>query len=96
LWCKVFGPPIFNNKLLKFITIAEIIVVKVLGFIENEQTFSTISFMKNKLLLIQISFLKLFFLVSLIIFLVTSNNGKKKDVVKNKLVIFDTNVIKII
>jgi hypothetical protein len=61
LRCKVFGPPIFNNKLLEFIKIAKIIVVKVIGFIENEQTFSTISFMKNKLLLIQIIIFKLFF-----------------------------------
>jgi len=74
-WRKVFGPPIFN-KLFKFIKIVKIIVVKVLGFIENEQIFNTISFMNNKLILIKICVFKLVFLLCLIIFLITSNNGQ--------------------
>jgi hypothetical protein len=36
LWCKVFSPSILNHKLLKYIKLAKIVIVEVLGFIEDE------------------------------------------------------------
>jgi hypothetical protein len=35
LWCKVFSTSIFNHKLLKYIKLAKIVIVQVLGSIEN-------------------------------------------------------------
>ncbi len=36
LWCKVFSTSILNHKLLKYIKSAKIVVVQVLGSIEDE------------------------------------------------------------
>jgi hypothetical protein len=47
--CKVFRSPFHNHKLSKLIKLVEIIVVLVLGYVENERTFNTVAFMKTKL-----------------------------------------------
>jgi hypothetical protein len=39
----------FNHKFSKYIKLIEIVVIQVLGFVENEKTFSTIRFMKSRL-----------------------------------------------
>jgi hypothetical protein len=48
LWWKVTTSPI-NQKLSKYMKLIEVNVVHVLGSIENECTFNTLSFMKNQL-----------------------------------------------
>jgi hypothetical protein len=48
MWCKVFGSPFLNHKLLKFIKLTEIIVVHMFGFVEDEHTFNIVAFMKTK------------------------------------------------
>jgi hypothetical protein len=48
MWCKVFGSPFLNHKLLKFIKLTEIIVVQMFGFVEDEHTFNIVAFMKTK------------------------------------------------
>jgi hypothetical protein len=49
LWHKVFGYLVFNHKLLKFIELAKIGTIEVLGFVEDERTFNTVNFMKIRL-----------------------------------------------
>ncbi len=49
MWQKVSRSPLLNHKLSKFIKLAEIIVVQVFGFVEDECTFSIVTFMKTKL-----------------------------------------------
>ena len=49
LWCRIEANGLLRNKLSKYMKIAELVVVTVLGSVEDEQTFSTLSFMKNKL-----------------------------------------------
>jgi hypothetical protein len=49
LWCKVYGSPLLNHKLLKFIKMIEIIVIQVFGFVKNEHMFNIVAFMKTKL-----------------------------------------------
>jgi hypothetical protein len=47
--CKVSRFPFHNHKLLKLIKLAKIIVVLVLGSVENERNFNIVAFMKTKL-----------------------------------------------
>jgi hypothetical protein len=49
MWHKVFRSPFINHKLLEFIKLVKIVVVQVLGYIEDERIFSTMAFMKIKL-----------------------------------------------
>jgi hypothetical protein len=49
LWCKVFCCTIFNHILFEFIKLVEIVVIQMFASIEDEQAFSMINFMKNKL-----------------------------------------------
>ncbi len=50
LWCKVFSTSILNHKFLKYIKLAKIVVVQVLGSIEDQWTFNIIGFfLRNKL-----------------------------------------------
>jgi hypothetical protein len=49
LWCKISTFVVFNFNLSEDIKLVEIIVVQVIGLVENEWTFNTITFMKNKL-----------------------------------------------
>lgn len=49
LWTKISSSPILNIKLLKFIKLAKITCVQVLGFVEDEKSLSTMVFIKNKL-----------------------------------------------
>jgi hypothetical protein len=49
LWCKITISPTLNNKLLEYMKLAEITDVQVLGLVEDEHTFSTLNFMKNRL-----------------------------------------------
>jgi len=50
IWRKIFASAIFNHKISEFVELVEIATLQVLGFIEDECTFNTINFMKNKLL----------------------------------------------
>ncbi len=49
LWCKISTFVVLNLNLSKYIKLIEITVVQVIGSIEDEQTFNTIAFIKNKL-----------------------------------------------
>jgi hypothetical protein len=49
LWRKIFTSIVLNLNLSEYIKLAEITVVQVIGSIEDEQTFNTIAFIKNKL-----------------------------------------------
>jgi hypothetical protein len=49
LWAKITSSPILNIKLSKFIKLAEISCVQVLGSIKDEQCFLVVVFIKNKL-----------------------------------------------
>jgi hypothetical protein len=49
LWCKITTNPILNHKLSKFMKLVEIVIVQVFNLVEDECTFNTISFMKNRL-----------------------------------------------
>jgi hypothetical protein len=48
LWCKISTFVVFNFNLSEYIKLAKIIVVQVIGLVEDEWTFNTIAFMKNK------------------------------------------------
>jgi hypothetical protein len=47
LWRKISTFVVLNINLSKYIMLTKIIVVQVIGSIENERTFSTIAFMKK-------------------------------------------------
>lgn len=49
LWQKIDTSPHLRFQLSEYMKIAELVVVMVLGSVEDERTFSTLSFMKNKL-----------------------------------------------
>jgi hypothetical protein len=49
LWCKTSISIVLNLNLSEYIKLAEIIVIQVIGLVENEQTFNIVAFMKNKL-----------------------------------------------
>ncbi len=49
LWCKITANPILNHKLSKFMKLVEIVITQVFNLVEDECTFNTISFMKNRL-----------------------------------------------
>ena len=49
LWHRLEASGLLRHKLSEYLKIVELAVVVVLGSIENEHTFSTLSFMKNKL-----------------------------------------------
>ena len=49
MWLKVSTSIILLHKLLEFIKVAEIAMVHILGSVEDERTFSNLTFMKNKL-----------------------------------------------
>jgi len=46
---KIFTSSIFNHKCSEYIKFARIVAVQVFGSVENECTFNTVSFMKNRL-----------------------------------------------
>jgi len=48
LWVKITSFPILKIKLSKFIKLAEITRVNVLGFVKDERCFSTMFFIKKK------------------------------------------------
>ena len=49
LWRRLEANGLLRQKLSEYMKIAELAVVTVLGSVEDERTFSTLSFMKNKL-----------------------------------------------
>ena len=49
LWHRIEASGLLRNKLSEYMKIAELTVVKVLESVEDERTFSTLSFMKNRL-----------------------------------------------
>lgn len=49
MWHKVFRSPLINHKLSEFIKLVKIVVVQVLGYIQDEHIFNTMAFMKIKL-----------------------------------------------
>jgi hypothetical protein len=49
LWRRLEASGLLRHKLSEFMKITELAVVIVLGSVEDERTFSTLSFMKNKL-----------------------------------------------
>lgn len=49
LWRRLEASGLLRHKLSEFMKITELAVVSVLGSVEDERTFSTLSFMKNKL-----------------------------------------------
>jgi hypothetical protein len=49
LWRRVEASCLLRRKLFEFLKVVELVVVIVLGFVEDERTFNTLSFMKNKL-----------------------------------------------
>jgi hypothetical protein len=49
LWRRIEASGLLRQKLSEFMKVVELAVVTVLGSVEDERTFSTLSFMKNKL-----------------------------------------------
>ena len=49
LWRRIEANGLLRNKLSEYMKIVELAVVTVLGSVEDERTFSTLSFMKNRL-----------------------------------------------
>jgi len=49
LWMKIISFPILICKLSEYKKLVEIAMVRVLGFVEDERTFSNLTFMKNRL-----------------------------------------------
>ena len=49
LWRRIEANGLLWNKLSKYMKIAELAIVTVLEYVEDERTFSTLSFMKNRL-----------------------------------------------
>jgi hypothetical protein len=49
LWRSIEANNYFKHTLSEFIKIAEIAIVMVLGSVQDERTFSTVTFAKNKL-----------------------------------------------
>lgn len=48
LWQKLDSNALLASKLSEFVKVAEVIIVTVLGFVEDERTFSTLNYMKSK------------------------------------------------
>lgn len=48
LWMKLSNNALLVSKLLEFLKLAKIAVVTILGFVEDERTFSTLNYMKFK------------------------------------------------
>ncbi len=48
LWTRINSSLILNQKLSKYNKLAKIVMVQVLGTVEDERTFNNLSFMKNK------------------------------------------------
>ncbi len=49
LWKTLISSQILENIILKYITLTKLLVVQVIGFIEDECCFSTLNLMKTKL-----------------------------------------------
>jgi hypothetical protein len=49
LWKTFTSFLILKNKILRYIKLVELAIVKVISFIEDEHYFSTLTFMKTKL-----------------------------------------------
>ena len=49
LWCSLDANSYLHHFLSEFIILAELAIIMVLGSIQDERTFSTVSFMKSKL-----------------------------------------------
>jgi hypothetical protein len=49
MWLKIQSLPLLVLKLNEYLKVAKIVMVQVLGLIEDEKTFSNLAFMKNKL-----------------------------------------------
>jgi len=49
VWVRIGQNALMLNRLSEFIKVAEIAICAVLGSVEDERTFSTLSFMKSKL-----------------------------------------------
>ena len=49
LWRRIKANGLLRHKLSDYFKVVELAVVTVLGSVEDERTFSTLSFMKNKL-----------------------------------------------
>jgi hypothetical protein len=49
LWNKLFRNALLCAQLSKFMNIAKLVVVQIMGSVEDEKTFSTLTFMKTKL-----------------------------------------------
>jgi hypothetical protein len=48
LWQKLGSNALLASKLLEFVKIAKVATVTILDFVEDEQTFSTLNYMKSK------------------------------------------------
>ncbi len=49
LWKTFSSSQIFVKKILEYIKLAELVIVQVIGSVEDERCFSTLTFMKTKL-----------------------------------------------
>jgi hypothetical protein len=49
LWKKLTSNALLCAHLFKFIKVIELIMVQIMGFVEDEKTFSTLTFMKTRL-----------------------------------------------
>jgi hypothetical protein len=48
LWLKLSSNALLASKLSEFLKLAKIAAVTILGFVEDERTFSTLNYMKSK------------------------------------------------
>jgi hypothetical protein len=46
---KLFPNALLCAQLFEFMNMAKLVVVQIMGFVEDERTFSTLTFMKTKL-----------------------------------------------
>jgi hypothetical protein len=49
LWKKLFSNPLLSACFSEFMVVVELTVVQIMGFVEDEKTFSTFTFMKTRL-----------------------------------------------
>jgi hypothetical protein len=49
MWSRIQSSPLLVLKVNEYIKVAEIVMVQVLGSVEDERTFSNLAFMNNKL-----------------------------------------------
>jgi hypothetical protein len=49
LWKKLTSNALLCARLSEFIKVVELVVVQIMGFVEDERTFSTLTFMKTRM-----------------------------------------------